>query len=99
MTTYSCSLHFGTLDIGGIEADSEVEAREKAMERFRNALSSVDENSINVKVKENTPLPVVRSPLIDPQFFKVRKSRKAKEKTRMKVCREIVKIAEMEANL
>ncbi|MCL4447077.1 MAG: hypothetical protein M1556_01460 [Candidatus Thermoplasmatota archaeon] len=98
MTCYSCKLHFGTLDIEGIEADNEDDARQKAMERFRDALTSVDKSSINVNVKETEPLPVIRDPKIDPKFFKLRKKRRVKRKTKREVCLEIARIAELEVS-
>jgi hypothetical protein len=95
MTTYSCSLHFGAIEIEGIEATNESEAKSIAMRAFRPAIESIDERSIRVAVREKKVTPLIS--------VKLNVSRRKKKLPPMelheKVCKEIVRIAEMEEKL
>ena len=92
MTTYSCSLHFGILELEGIEASNESEAREIAMKTFRPAIDSIDENSIRIAIREKKMTPLIS--------VKLNVSRKKKKFPPMeiqeKVCKEIARIAGQE---
>ena len=96
MTTYSCSLHFGTLEIWGIEADGEMEARQKAMNCFRPALLGIDERNIEVKAQEKDIVPVIIEPRIK---LKVLRRKHARRPTTTEICKRIGKMAEAEAEL
>lgn len=59
MTTYRCSLDFGVLEMDGIEADSEAEAREKAMKSFRPVLLGIDGSDIRMEVRKSKERPLI----------------------------------------
>jgi hypothetical protein len=96
VTIYSCSLHFGTLAIEGIEANSEIEARQKAMDCFRPALLGIDEQSIYVKANKKEITPVITEPRIK---LKLTKRKHAKRLVTVNVCRMIAEMAEEEIDL
>ena len=59
MTTYSCSLNFGVLELDGIKASDEIEARQIAMKTFSPVLESIDEKSIKIAVMEKKTRPLL----------------------------------------
>ena len=96
MTTYICSLHFGTLEIWGIEADGEMEARQKAMNCFRPALLGIDERNIEVKAQEKEITSVIKDPRIK---LKTSGKKHARRFTTTEICKRIGKMAEVEGRI
>jgi hypothetical protein len=95
MTTYCCSLHFGAIEIEGIEANNENEARSIAMRSFRPAIESIDERSIRVAVREKKMTPLISMKL----NVSGRKKKLPPMELHERVCKEIVMIAELEEKL
>jgi hypothetical protein len=93
MTTYSCSLHFGTLELEGIEANNEREAREIAMKAFNPVLQSIDEKSIRIAIMEKKTKPII---VYRPTGFESMKRKPSPRTFQERVCKEIARMAEME---
>ena len=89
---YTCSLNFGAIEVDGIEASNESEAKSIAMKTFRPAIESIDENSIRVAVREKKMTPLIS--------FKFDVSKRKKKLTDTKIaekrCKEIARIADKE---
>ena len=91
MTTYSCSLDFGVLELEGIEANNEREASEIAMRTFNPVLQSIDEKSIRTAVMEKKTKPII---VHRPTGFELMKKKVSPKTFQERVCKEIARMAE-----
>ncbi|MCL4447850.1 MAG: hypothetical protein M0Z77_08260 [Thermoplasmatales archaeon] len=103
MTTFSCSLDFGVLELEGIEARSEKEAREIAMKTFSPVLKDIDEDSIKIAVIEKKTRPLLSDKRRFPESFditKIRnKSRRRFYDQQERLCKLVVRNAEIETGV
>jgi hypothetical protein len=89
---YTCSLDFGVIEVEGIEASSESEARTIAMKTFRPAIDSIDENSIRIAVREKKMTPLISVKFdVSKRRKKLTNTKRAEER-----CKEIARIADRE---
>ena len=93
MTTYICSLDFGVLELEGIEANNESEAREIAMKTFNPVLQSIDETSIKIAVTEKKTKPIIVNRVTGFELMKKKVSPKTFQE---RICKEIARMAEVE---
>ena len=100
MTTYSCSLNFGVLELDGIKASDEIEARQIAMTTFSPVLESIDEKSIKIAVMEKKTRPLLSVKKNSPEGFDIEeirnKSRKRFFERQERLCKQVVRNADIE---
>jgi hypothetical protein len=103
MTTFSCSLDFGVLELEGIEANSEKEAREIAMKTFSPVLKDIDEDSIRIAVIEKKTRPLLSVKGSSSESFDIEKIRKKSRKRffeeQERLCKLVAKSAEIETGV
>lgn len=100
MTKYNCSLDFGMLELEGIEANSEREAREIAMKTFSPVLKNIDRDSIKIAVVEKKTKPLLLDRRSFPESFNITKIRDRTRKQffeeQERLCKLVVRNAEIE---
>ncbi len=93
---YTCVLDFGAIEIDGIEADNEIEARETAMIAFRPVFDNIDSSIIKTTINEKKTRPLIVTKLKVSDAPKRKHPRRAFFKEQEEKCKRVVRNAERE---